>query len=380
MIKTDYLIVGCGLYGSVLAERISNVLGKNIIILDKRDHIAGNIYSLKDGYTGIEYHKYGTHTFHTDSEIVWKYSNQFTTFNSYRHHLLAKYKNKIYQLPINLETINSFFNKNFDPNQAKKYLEKLTRPYKKQKEFNFESKALSQIGKKLYEAFIKNYTTKQWGKDPKKLPSTIFNRLPLRFNYNEDYQKNTRWQGIPENGYTKFVSNLLNNKKIKIKLNSNFSLSDKKFDVKYFTIYTGPLDKIFNYKHGKLEWRSLRFEKKILNTTDYQGNSVINYPELRYKFTRIHEPKHLHLERNYFNLKKTIIIKEYPVLNSNEPYYPVNDIKNKQIQRMYVNSGNKLKKLLFGGRLADYAYYDMDMTILASLNMFKKIKRLVNNS
>ena len=153
---------------------------------------------------------------------------------------------------------------------------------------------------------------------------------------------------------------------------------DKKLDDKNLTIYTGPLDKFLNFKHGKLEWRSLRFEKKIINTLDYQGNSVINYPELKYKFTRIHEPKHIHVERNYFNLKKTLIIKEFPAQNSNEPYYPVNDIKNKQIQKLYVKSAEKLKKFLFGGRLADYAYYDMDKTILAALNKFKKIKRLIN--
>ena len=379
MIKTDYLIIGCGLYGSVLAERISNILGKKVVILDKRNHIAGNCYSLKDGATGIEYHKYGTHIFHTNSDLVWGYANQFTTFNSYKHHLLTKYKNKIYQLPINLDTINSYFNKNFNPDQAKKYIEKLAKPYKKQENFNFESKALSQIGKELYQAFIKNYTTKQWGKDPKKLPSTIFNRLPIRFNYNQNYQKTCKWQGIPKNGYTNFISNLLNNKKINIHLNYNFSLFDKKFQVKYLTIYTGPLDKFFNFKHGKLEWRSLKFEKKILHTSDYQGNSVINYPELKYKFTRIHEPKHLHLERNYYDLKKTVIIKEFPVLDSNKPYYPINDIKNKNIQKMYVKSAEKLKKFLFGGRLANYAYYDMDMTILAALNMFKKIKRLSND-
>jgi len=379
MIKTDFLIVGCGLYGSVLAERISNILGKKVIVVEKRDHTAGNIYSLEDASTGIEYHKYGTHIFHTSHDAVWKYINQFTTFNSYRHQSLARFKNKIYQLPINLETINSFFNKNFTPDEAKKYLEKSTKIYRKQKNFNFESKALSQIGKGLYEAFIKNYTKKQWGKDPKKLPSTIFNRLPIRFNYDETYQKNSRWAGVPSDGYTKVVSNLISNKKIKVILNSKYHIENDNFKVKYFTIYTGPLDKFFNYKHGKLEWRSLRFEKKIINTTDFQGNSVINYPELKYKFTRIHEPKHLHSDRNYFKSNKTIIIKEFPVKNNNEPYYPINDIKNKNIQQMYVKSTTQLKRFLFGGRLADYAYYDMDMTILAALNMFKKIKRLTND-
>jgi len=377
MIKTDFLIVGCGLYGSVLAERITNDLKKKVVILEKRNHIAGNIYSLIDPSTGIEYHKYGTHIFHTSHESVWKYINQFTTLNSYRHQSLARYKNKIYQLPINLETINSFFKKNFSPDDAKKFIKNLTKPFIKQKNFSFESKALSQIGSELYESFIKNYTKKQWGKDPKNLPSTIFNRLPLRFNYDETYQKNSRWTGIPEDGYTKFVSNLLDNKNIKIKLNTNFIINDNKFKVKYFTIYTGPLDKIFNYKHGKLEWRSLKFEKKIFNTSDYQGNSVINYPELKYKYTRVHEPKQLHPERNYFSINKTIVIREFPLLNNEEPYYPINDVKNKIIQKNYIKTANKLNNFLFGGRLADYAYYDMDMTILASLNMYKKIRRLI---
>ena len=379
MQKTDYLIIGSGLFGSVLAERITNVLKKKVIILEKRDHIAGNIYSHVDPYTGIEYHKYGTHIFHTSHDIVWKYINQFTSFNSYRHQSLAKYKNKIYQLPINLETINSFFDKNFSPDEAKKFLIKITKKYKNEKNYNFESKALSQIGKDLYEAFIKNYTKKQWGKDPVDLPSTIFNRLPLRFNYDETYQKNSRWSGVPEEGYTNFVKKLLENKKIDVVLNKNFNLSKNKFKVKYFTIYTGPLDKIFDFQHGKLEWRSLKFEKEIVNTEDFQGNSVINFPELKYKFTRIHEPKHLHPERSYYKKNKSIIIKEYPIINTKEPYYPINNFENRQIQKKYAFSASRLQNFLYGGRLANYAYYDMDMTILAALNLFKKINNLTIN-
>ena len=212
----------------------------------------------------FEYHKYGTHIFHTSHDIVWNYINQFTTFNSYKHQSLAKYKNKIYQLPINLETINSFFNKNYNPYEAKKFLTKITKKYRNEKNYNFESKALSQIGKDLYEAFIKNYTKKQWGKDPVDLPGTIFNRLPLRFNYDETYQ-NSRWSGVPEEGYTNFVK-LLDSKKIEVKLNNNFNQKNNSYNVKYFTVYTGPLDKIFDYQHGKLDWRSLKFEKKVVNT------------------------------------------------------------------------------------------------------------------
>ena len=376
MKKTDYLIVGCGLFGSVLAERITNILKKKVIILEKRDHIAGNIYSHIDPYTGIEYHKYGTHIFHTSHAIVWNYINQFTSFNSYRHQSLAEYKNKIYQLPINLETINSFFNKNYNPEEAKKFITKITKKYRNEKSYNFESKALSQIGKDLYEAFIKNYTKKQWGKDPVDLPGTIFNRLPLRFNYDETYQKNSRWSGVPEEGYTNFVKKLLDNKKIEVKLNKNFDLKNNTYNVKYFTIYTGPLDKLFGYQHGKLDWRSLKFEKKVVNTEDFQGNSVINYPELKYKFTRIHEPKHLHPERNYFKNNKTIIIKEYPKKDNKEPYYPINDLQNRQKQKKYSLTARKVNNFLFGGRLANYAYYDMDMTILAALTLFKKIKKI----
>ncbi len=376
MKKTDYLIVGCGLFGSVLAERITSILKKKVIILEKRDHIAGNIYSHIDPYTGIEYHKYGTHIFHTSHDIVWNYINQFTSFNSYRHQSLAEYKNKIYQLPINLETINSFFNKNYNPDEAKKFITKITKKYRNEKNYNFESKALSQIGKDLYEAFIKNYTKKQWGKDPVDLPGTIFNRLPLRFNYDETYQKNSRWSGVPEEGYTNFVKKLLDNKKIEVKLNKNFDLKNNTYNVKYFTIYTGPLDKLFGYQHGKLDWRSLKFEKKVVNTEDFQGNSVINYPELKYKFTRIHEPKHLHPERNYFKNNKTIIIKEYPKKDNKEPYYPINDLQNRQKQKKYSVTARKVNNFLFGGRLANYAYYDMDMTILAALTLFKKIKKI----
>jgi UDP-galactopyranose mutase len=375
MEKTDFLIIGCGLYGSVLAERIANILKKKVIILEKRDHIAGNIYSHEDPYTGIEYHKYGTHIFHTSHYIVWKYINQFTTFNSYRHQSLAKYKNKIYQLPINLETINSFFGKNFSPDQAKNHLIKVTKKYKNDINDNFESKALSQIGKDLYEAFIKNYTRKQWGKNPIHLPSTIFNRLPLRFNYDETYQKNSKWSGVPEEGYTNFIKKLLENKKIEIKLNQNFNLKNDNYKVKYFTIYTGPLDKIFNYQHGKLDWRSLKFEKKIVNTEDFQGNSVINFPELKYKFTRIHEPKHLHPERTSYKKNKSIIIKEYPIKNNDEPYYPINDEQNREKQKKYALTASRLNNFLFGGRLANYAYYDMDMTISAALHKFEKIKK-----
>jgi UDP-galactopyranose mutase len=371
---TDYLIVGSGFYGCVLAERIANVLKKKVLIVDQRNHIGGNCFSKIDRVTGIEYHVYGTHIFHTSNSKVWEYINKFTEFNNYRHQVLSKYKKKIYQMPINLETINSLFGKNFSPREASSFLKKITSKYKKTSYNNFEDKAKSQIGEKLYLAFIKNYTKKQWKKEPKYLPSSIFNRLPIRLSYNEDYYEQTQWQGIPKNGYTDIFKNLLKNKNIKVILNKKYNLNFK-IKPKYLTIYTGPLDKLLNYKFGKLDWRSLNFKKKILNLKDYQGTSVINYPDLNQKYTRIHEPKHLHPERKVFNKEKTLIIEEYPSNNINEPYYPINDETNRNLHRKYKEYLSKRKKFAFGGRLADYAYYDMDMTISAALKKFEKIKR-----
>lgn len=372
-IKTDFLIVGAGFYGCVLAERIASVMKKKVVILEKRNHIGGNCYSEVDKETGIEFHKYGTHIFHTSISNVWEYLKDFTHFNNYRHQVLARYKKKTYQLPINLETINSFFNKDFTPLEAKYFVTKQTKKFLKVNEKNFETKAKSQIGEKLYNAFIKNYTYKQWGKNPKNLPSSIFNRLPLRFDYNESYFKNAIVQGIPKDGYTKIFKRLVESKKIEVIYNSNYDYENQ-HDVKYLTIYTGPLDKLLNNKFGQLEWRSLKFKKQIMNCEDFQGTSVINFPELKYNFTRIHEPRHLHLERDYG--KKTLIIREFPTKDKNEPYYPINDILNRSRHKKYKDFLMKNnKKFITGGRLADYAYYDMDMTISAALRKFDQLRK-----
>jgi len=372
--NTDFLIVGSGFYGSVLAERIASILKKKVLVIDKRDHIGGNCYSELDKTTSIEYHKYGTHIFHTSNKKVWDYIKQFTRFNNYKHQVLTNHRNKIYQMPINLETINSFFNKNLNPEGAKNFLAHLTNIKKNWKPENFEEKAISQIGEKLYKAFIKNYTTKQWGVNPKKLPASIFNRLPIRFSYNEDYFNNSDFQGIPLDGYTQIFKNLLDSKKITTLLNSDYFKIKEKINVKYSTIYTGPIDQYFNYRLGILDWRSVKFKKTVFNYDDYQGNSVINYPDLKFKYTRIHEPKHLHTERKYL-ANKTLVIKEYSYQDHKNPYYPINNDDNKKLIAAYKELAKKEKKVLFGGRLADYAYYDMDMTISASLVKFESIKK-----
>ena len=374
--KFDFLIVGSGFYGSVLAERISKILNKTVLIIDKRSHIGGNCFSDLCKKTNIEYHKYGTHIFHTSNKKVMDYMSPFMKLNNYRHQVLTKHKNYVYQMPINLETINSLFEKNFSPSEAKDFIKSLSQKENILKPENFEEKALSIIGRKLYNAFIKNYTFKQWGTDPKKLPASTFNRLPVRFNYNEDYFNHCNWQGIPENGYTEIFEKLLSSKRIKTLLNCDFFTNVENFEPKYATIYTGPIDKFFNYKFGKLGWRSLSFKHLIKNTPDYQGTAVMNYADLNYRYTRIHEPIHLHPVRK-INSKSSLIIKEYPIYNDDDPYYPINDINSKEALKKYKHLSKTVSNVFFGGRLADYAYYDMDMTISAALQKFEKIKKII---
>jgi len=372
--KTDFLIIGTGFYGAVIGERISKILNKKVLFLEKRNHIGGNCYSEVDNSTKIEYHKYGSHIFHTSNQKVWDYINLFTTFNNYKHQVLTSHKNKVYQMPINLETINSFFKKNLSPSEAEKFIKSEAKKEGIKNQKNFEEKAKSIIGRKLYNAFIKNYTEKQWGISPKNLPASIFNRLPIKFSYQEDYFNHCLYQGIPTNGYTEIFKKLLSSKNIKIKLNTDyFNLKDK-IKVKYLTIYTGPVDKFFDYKHGKLAWRSVKFKNKIINKNDFQGTSVMNYADKKNKFTRIHEPKHLHLERKYTS-NKSLIIEEYALNDPLNPYYPINNSENRIILQKYKSDIKKTRNVVFGGRLADYAYYDMDMTISAALTKFANIKK-----
>jgi len=293
--------------------------------------------------------------------------------NNYKHQVFSSYKKGIYTMPFNLSTINQVYKKSFTPIEARKFINKQIRKIPKDSINNIEEKAISSVGPKIYNMLIKGYTMKQWGKHPKKLPQHIINRIPLRFNYDNTYFLNSLWQGIPQNGYGDVFRKILSHKNIKVNLNKEFSLND--LDKNTLTIYTGPLDKLFNYKFGKLEWRSLKFKKKYLNRHDFQGNSVINYPDINDKHTRIHEPKHLHIDRNIFKTDRTLIIYEYSNNNSKDPYYPINDPTNRLLHRKYKNLLKNYPKLFTGGRLADYAYYDMDMTISAALKLYKKISK-----
>lgn len=371
-----YLIVGAGFFGSVIAERIANDKNESVLVVDRRDHYGGNSFSEVDLETGIEYHKYGTHIFHTSKPRVWEYVNRFTSFNGYRHQVLAFYKNKVYQMPINLETINSFFELNLRPFQVEEFLrseiqsEKITTPH------NLEEKAISLIGRELYEAFIKGYTIKQWETDPRQLPPQIIERLPVRKNYDENYYFD-QWQGIPSQEYSAIFKKMLCHKNIDLRLNIDYFEIRNNLPESCLIVYTGPIDRFFDYRFGKLAWRTLHFEKEVLDVEDYQGTSVMNYPELSVPYVRIHEPRHLHPERDY-SKRKTVIFKEFPKSSEGDhPYYPVNTQDNQNILLKYLEEKRTRPNVIIGGRLGDYKYYDMDQVIALALDVYEeKIKNL----
>ena len=368
----DYLVVGAGFFGSVIAERIANDLGSRVLVIDKRPHIGGNCYSETEPETGIEVHRYGSHIFHTSSKKVWDYITRFAEFNSYHHQVLTTYKNKVYQMPINLETINSFYDLNLKPSEAQEFIRNEARKERIKEPKNLEEKALSLIGRPLYEAFIKGYTIKQWDKDPKELPPTIITRLPVRYDYSEDYFVDARWQGIPLKGYKAVFERLLDSANIHVELNCDYFENRNDFDVRGRVIYTGPIDQFYNYKYGALEWRGISLRKEIVDVEDFQGTAVMNYADLEIKFTRIHEPQHLHPERKIRRCKSVIFF-ETAHSDSEMPFYPVMTEGNLALFLKYKALSEKEEKVIIGGRLGDYSYYDMDKTILSALTCYEDI-------
>lgn len=363
----DYIVVGSGLWGSVFAQQ-AHENGRSVLVIEKRKHLGGNCYSYDFEDTGINVHKYGTHVFHTSNKFVWNYINRFTEFNSYQHKVLTQYKNKMYSMPINLGTINNFYNINLKPFEVSNFfegkIEDITNPN------NLEEKAISLIGRELYNAFIKGYTKKQWGCSPKELPSDIITRLPIRYSYNDLYF-NDLYQGIPINGYAPMFNKLLEG--IHIKLEVDF-FCDRGYWEKACSciVYTGPIDRFYNYKFGRLGWRSVDFEYTTYDIDDYQGNSVINYADEDIPYSRIHEPKHLHPERRFPD-GRTVIVKEYPCKGSSEsPFYPINSNDNKKCYKRYHDLASSEKRVIFGGRLAEYKYYDMDQVIDSALKCAEK--------
>lgn len=355
----DYLIVGAGLFGSVFAYE-ANKKGKKCLVIDKRDHIAGNIYC--EEVEGINVHKYGAHIFHTSNRNIWDYVNYFAEFNNYVNSPVAVYKDEIYNLPFNMNTFSKMWGIK-TPKEAKDIIANQISDLNISEPKNLEEQALSLVGKDVYEKLIKGYTEKQWGRDCKELPAFIIKRLPLRFTYNNNYF-NDRYQGIPVGGYTKMVEKMLNG--IEVRLNTDyFDFIKENENIASKIIYTGMIDEFYKYKLGNLEYRSVRFETETLDMDNYQGNAVVNYTDREVPFTRIIEHKHF----EFGNQEKTVISKEFSSewKIGIEPYYPINNDRNNELYNKYKELASKEQKVVFGGRLGNYKYYDMDKVIEAAL-------------
>jgi UDP-galactopyranose mutase len=358
MKKYDYIIVGSGLFGSIFARELTDN-GFKCLVIDKRSHIGGNCYT--EEIEGINVHKYGAHIFHTSDDGVWEYMNRFCKFNHYVNRPKVNYKGKIYSFPINLMTLYQLYGVT-TPEQAKIMLNYVKHDIENPK--NLEEWILSQVGTEIYEIFIKGYTTKQWGREPKLLPSSIIRRLPIRLTFDENYFFD-KYQGIPIGGYTKIFEKLLDG--IAVKLDVDYFEDKQYWDNQCDkVVYTGPIDRYYDYKFGKLEYRSLDFKTEIKDIEDFQGNAVINYTDVNPEYTRIIEHKHFEFGKQ----KKTVITTEYP--NSiGDPYYPVNDTINNSRYNQYKELMNLEDGVIFGGRLADYKYYDMHQVVASALKRVK---------
>lgn len=371
----NVFLIGAGLWASVMAERITSVYKIPVTIFEKRSHHGGNCHSSIDKNNGIEFHHYGTHIFHTSIKNVWEYITQFSYFTPYRHKVMTVHAGKVYTMPINLGTINHFYGKNLTPVEAQSLIQSEILRDAATSPSNLEDKAISLIGRPLYEAFIKGYTYKQWEHDPCDLPSHIITRLPVRYSYNTDYF-NDYWQGMPLHGYNSLFENLLSNSLISIEYNKEFKNIEGEIPSDSLIIYTGMPDELYNYKFGELEWRSLYFEFETLPVQDYQGTSVMNYADTIVPYTRIHEFKHLHPERlTPFGLEETVICREFSRTwcRGSEAYYPVNDEKNTEIYAKYQQEAERSSNIILGGRLGKYMYFDMDKCIEDALDTFSII-------
>ena len=360
----DYLVVGAGLYGAVFARQAKDN-GKSVLVIDKRPHIAGNIYT--EEIAGINVHKYGAHIFHTNDKEVWDYVNRFATFNRFTNSPVANYKGEIYSLPFNMYTFNKMWGVVTPKEAAEKIKEQVAAAGIKEPK-NLEEQAISLVGTDIYEKLIKGYTEKQWGRDCKELPSFIIKRLPVRFSYDNNYF-NALYQGIPMGGYTKFVENMLDG--IEVRLSEDYLEKKDEYDnLAKKIVYTGPIDAYFGYSLGTLEYRSVRFETEVLDTDNFQGNAAVNYTDRETPWTRIIEHKWF----EFGGQEKTVISREYSSewKLGDEPYYPVNDEKNGKLYEEYKKLSEKENKVIFGGRLGEYKYYDMDAVIAVALNCSKE--------
>ena len=367
----DYLIVGAGLYGSVMARLLTDV-GKNVLVIDKRPHIAGNVYT--EAIEGIQVHKYGAHIFHTNNKKVWDFVNQFAEFNRFTNSPVANYHGELYSLPFNMYTFNKMWGV-VTPDEAKAKIEEQKREAGINEPKNLEEQAISLVGKDIYEKLIKGYTEKQWGRPCDELPAFIIKRLPVRFTFDNNYF-NALYQGIPIGGYTKMVENML--KGIQVRLGIDYLENKQELDrLAHKVIYTGPIDAYFGYSLGELQYRSVRFETKVLDMPNFQGNAAVNYTDEETPWTRIIEHKWFEFGKDAEgnDLQKTVISREYSSewKIGDEPYYPVNDENNNALYEKYRELAEVEDNVIFGGRLGEYRYYDMDAVIAVALEKAESI-------
>ena len=371
MLFSDYkiVVVGSGFFGATIARKVAVDLNLPVLLLERRDHIGGNAYSEIDGTTGIEVHRYGSHLFHTSNREVWDFLHQFTQFNNYRHRVFTRHGSRVYTMPINLMTINNFFGLDLTPTQARQFIERETAALGISQPRNLEEKAISLIGRPLYEAFVRHYTAKHWEVDPTQLPEDIITRLPVRFNFNDFYFQDT-YEGLPLIGYGELFQKMLSHERINVVTGCDYFEARDDLPRDLPIVYTGPIDRYFGYRFGQLGWRTLDFETERLDIDDFQGAAVVNYPDPDVRFTRIHEFKHLHPERRHE--RKTVIMREYSrfARQSDEPYYPIGRQEDKRRYDRYRELAALETNVIFGGRLGTYRYLDMHQAIAAALRAY----------
>lgn len=371
----DLVVVGSGFFGLTIAERAAAELDKKVLVLDRRSHIGGNAYSEPEPETGIEIHRYGAHLFHTSNKRVWDYVSRFTEFTGYRHRVFAKYRGQVYAFPMNLALINQFFGKSHTPDEARALIKEQSSEIDSADAQNLEEKAISLIGRPLYEAFVKGYTAKQWQTDPTELGASIISRLPVRYTFENRYFNDT-YEGLPVDGYTAWLERMADHPNITVRLDTDYFAVRDSLPADIPTVYTGPLDRYFDYSEGELGWRTLDFEQEVRHDTgDFQGTSVMNYNDIDVPYTRIHEFRHFHPERDY-PTDKTVIVREYSrfAQEGDEPYYPINTADDRAKLERYRERARKESashNVLFGGRLGTYKYLDMHMAIGSALTMFE---------
>jgi UDP-galactopyranose mutase len=375
-VNADLVVVGSGLFGLTVAERCADDLGLNVLVLDRRYHVGGNAYSEAEPETGIEVHKYGAHLFHTSNKRVWEYVNRFTSFTGYQHRVFTMHRGQVYTFPMNLALINQFFGRSFAPSEARALVAEQASEIDTKDATNLEEKAISLIGRPLYEAFVRGYTAKQWQTDPRELGADIITRLPVRYNFENRYFNDT-YEGLPVDGYTAWLERMVDHPRIEVQLKTDFFEVRDEFVGQVPVVYTGPLDAYFGNAAGKLSWRTVDLEPEVLPIGDFQGTPVMNYADEDVPFTRIHEFRHFHPERTRYPADKTVIVREYSRFaeTGDEPYYPINTPDDRAKLLEYRRLAKAEPSVLFGGRLGTYKYLDMHMAIGSALSMYDNVLR-----